>query len=161
MIGSGSYEDHAPGTVNISCNQNLRTKDQGLSSFYPSCISSLPCSNSVHGHWTVCDALPQNTSLHVQQTNNRCDVGKSKPRTVLGAAGIGEKQEEEEEVEEKVEEWEEDEKEEQEEEQEEKQEEEQDEEELLQTSGLRGAAAVHIAALKPTAEQLLFPPNQK
>ena len=53
MIGSGSYEDLAPGTVKISCNQNLRTKDQGLSSFYPSCISSLPCSNSVHGQFVT------------------------------------------------------------------------------------------------------------
>ena len=45
------------------------------------------------------------------------------------------------------------------EEEDEKEEQEQEEEELLQTSGLRGAAAVHIAALKPTAEQLFLPSN--
>ena len=48
-----------------------------------------------------------------------------------------------------------------EEQEEDEKEEQEEEEELLQTSGLRGAAAVHIAALQPTAEQLLFPPNQK
>ena len=51
--------------------------------------------------------------------------------------------------------------EEQQEEQEEQEEEEQEEEELeLQTGGLRGAAALHVATLKPTAKLLFFPANK-
>ena len=39
-------------------------------------------------------------------------------------------------------------------------EEQEEKEEELQTGGLRGAAALHVATLKPTAKHLVLPANK-